>query len=123
MFSDFEVYGGAVGLNACCLYGGAPYNPQQIQLKRGVDIVVGTPGRIKVCFVLHFCALHLIFMFANFAYSWILWSTQDHIERGNIDFRALKFRVLDESDEMLRMGFVEDVELILGMQCCIVLSP
>ena len=39
---------------------------------------------------------------------------QDHIERGNIDFSSLKFRVLDEADEMLRMGFVEDVELILG---------
>ncbi|XP_073038154.1 DEAD-box ATP-dependent RNA helicase 7-like [Primulina eburnea] len=85
VFSDFEAYGGALGLNSCCLYGGSPYQPQQIQLKRGVDIVVGTPGRIK-----------------------------DHIERGNIDLRALKFRVLDEADEMLRMGFVEDVELILG---------
>ncbi|KAK6145649.1 hypothetical protein DH2020_022469 [Rehmannia glutinosa] len=83
--ADFETYGGALGLNSCCLYGGSPYQPQQNQLKRGVDIVVGTPGRIK-----------------------------DHIERGNIDFRALKFRVLDEADEMLRMGFVEDVELILG---------
>lgn len=40
---------------------------------------------------------------------------QDHIDRGNIDLSALKFRVLDEADEMLRMGFVEDVELILGM--------
>ena len=39
---------------------------------------------------------------------------QDHIERGNLDFSSLKFRVLDEADEMLRMGFVEDVELILG---------
>ena len=39
---------------------------------------------------------------------------QDHIERGNIDLSQLKFRVLDEADEMLRMGFVEDVELILG---------
>ncbi|XP_051123018.1 DEAD-box ATP-dependent RNA helicase 7-like [Andrographis paniculata] len=85
VFADFEVYGAALGLNACCLYGGAPYPPQQNQLKRGVDIVIGTPGRIK-----------------------------DHIERGNIDFRALQFRVLDEADEMLRMGFVEDVELILG---------
>ncbi|PIN09721.1 ATP-dependent RNA helicase [Handroanthus impetiginosus] len=85
VFSDFEVYGGALGLKSCCLYGGTPYQPQQVQLKRGVDIVIGTPGRIK-----------------------------DHIERGNIDFSALKFRVLDEADEMLRMGFVEDVELILG---------
>ncbi|KAL0341098.1 UNVERIFIED_CONTAM: DEAD-box ATP-dependent RNA helicase 7 [Sesamum radiatum] len=74
VFADFEVYGGALGLNSCCLYGGSPYQPQQIQLKRGVDIVVGTPGRIKIT----------------------------------------KFRVLDEADEMLRMGFVEDVELILG---------
>ncbi|CAK9161036.1 unnamed protein product [Ilex paraguariensis] len=83
--ADFEVYGRALGLCSCCLYGGAPYHSQQMQLKRGVDIVVGTPGRVK-----------------------------DHIERGNIDFSSLKFRVLDEADEMLRMGFVEDVELILG---------
>ncbi|MED6144045.1 DEAD-box ATP-dependent RNA helicase 7 [Stylosanthes scabra] len=83
--SDFEFYGAAVGLTSCCLYGGAPYQSQEIKLKRGVDIVVGTPGRIK-----------------------------DHIERENIDLSQLKFRVLDEADEMLRMGFVEDVELILG---------
>uniref|UniRef100_A0A6N2KCE2 DEAD-box ATP-dependent RNA helicase 7 n=1 Tax=Salix viminalis TaxID=40686 RepID=A0A6N2KCE2_SALVM len=85
VFDDFKVYGGAVGLNSCCVYGGASYQPQEFALKRGVDIVVGTPGRIK-----------------------------DHIEKGNIDLSLLKFRVLDESDEMLRMGFVEDVELILG---------
>ncbi|CAI9762374.1 unnamed protein product [Fraxinus pennsylvanica] len=85
VFSDFEFYGGALGLTSCCLYGGSPYQPQHVQLKRGVDVVIGTPGRIK-----------------------------DHIERGNIDFSSLKFRVLDEADEMLRMGFVEDVELILG---------
>ncbi|GLU20970.1 hypothetical protein SLE2022_371420 [Rubroshorea leprosula] len=85
VYADFEVYGGALGLASCCLYGGASYQAQDMKLRRGVDIVVGTPGRIK-----------------------------DHIERGNIDFRSLKFRVLDEADEMLRMGFVEDVELILG---------
>lgn len=39
---------------------------------------------------------------------------QDHIERNNLDLSNLKFRVLDEADEMLKMGFVEDVELILG---------
>lgn len=39
---------------------------------------------------------------------------QDHIERNNLDLSTLKFRVLDEADEMLRMGFVDDVELILG---------
>lgn len=50
MAADFEVYGRALGLNSCCLYGGAPMQAQQNQLKRGVDIVVGTPGRIKVCY-------------------------------------------------------------------------
>ncbi|KAG6478394.1 hypothetical protein ZIOFF_061836 [Zingiber officinale] len=83
--SDFEVYGGAVGLSSCCVYGGAPFRAQELSIKRGVDIVVGTPGRVK-----------------------------DHLERGTLDLRALSFRVLDEADEMLRMGFVEDVELILG---------
>ncbi|XVF53997.1 hypothetical protein PTKIN_Ptkin05aG0146100 [Pterospermum kingtungense] len=85
VFEDFEVYGVVLGVTSCCLYGGAPYHTQEIKLKRGVDIVIGTPGRIK-----------------------------DHIERGNIHLGSLKFRVLDEADEMLRMGFVDDVELILG---------
>lgn len=50
MFADFEVYGGAVGLTSCCIYGQSPYRQQEIQLKRGVDIVVGTAGRVKVPF-------------------------------------------------------------------------
>ncbi|XLT82526.1 hypothetical protein HN873_004279, partial [Arachis hypogaea] len=61
------------------IYGGAPYQTQESKLRRGVDIVVGTPGRVK-----------------------------DHIERKNIDLSQLKFHVLDEANEMLRMGFVED---------------
>ncbi|KAL4353657.1 hypothetical protein GQ457_06G038870 [Hibiscus cannabinus] len=85
VFEDFKVYGESLGLSSSCLYGGAPYHTQEMQLRRGVDIVIGTPGRIK-----------------------------DHIERGNIHLGSLKFRVLDEADEMLRMGFVDDVELILG---------
>jgi hypothetical protein len=48
--ADFEVYGGALGMSCCCLYGGAPYHSQEVKLKRGVDIVIGTPGRIKVTF-------------------------------------------------------------------------
>ncbi|KAH9297798.1 hypothetical protein KI387_029480 [Taxus chinensis] len=83
--SDFEVYGGSVGINTCCVYGGAPYGPQEHALRRGVDVVVGTPGRIK-----------------------------DHIERGTLNLKSLKFRVLDEADEMLNMGFVDAVENILG---------
>uniref|UniRef100_A0A1J3I4D4 RNA helicase n=1 Tax=Noccaea caerulescens TaxID=107243 RepID=A0A1J3I4D4_NOCCA len=85
VFADFDTYGGAVGLTSCCVYGGDPYQPQEYKLKRGVDIVVGTPGRIK-----------------------------DHLERQNLELTYLQFRVLDEADEMLRMGFVDDVELILG---------
>ncbi|CDP05280.1 unnamed protein product [Coffea canephora] len=85
VFTDFEVYGGALGLTSCCIYGQSPYRQQEIQLKRGVDIVIGTTGRVK-----------------------------DHIERENINFSSLRFRVLDEADEMLKMGFVDDVEFILG---------
>lgn len=83
--ADFETYGSAVGLSTVCVYGGAPYGPQENALRRGVDIVVGTPGRIK-----------------------------DHFERGTLNLKSLKFRILDEADEMLNMGFVDDVETILG---------
>ncbi|ONK56268.1 uncharacterized protein A4U43_C10F5850 [Asparagus officinalis] len=82
---DFEFYGGAVGLSACCVYGGASMRDQEHALKRGVDIIIGTPGRVK-----------------------------DLIERNSLDLKTLKFRVLDEADEMLNMGFVDDVEFILG---------
>ncbi|CAF2145031.1 unnamed protein product [Brassica napus] len=97
VFADFDAYGGSVGLTSCCVYGGDPYPPQQQKLKKGVDIVVGTPGRIKAC---------LFALFLN--------QITDHIERQNLDLTYLQFRVLDEADEMLRMGFVDDVELILG---------
>ncbi|KAJ6841433.1 DEAD-box ATP-dependent RNA helicase 7-like [Iris pallida] len=82
---DFEAYGQAVGLSACCVYGGSSMREQENALKRGVDVIVGTPGRVK-----------------------------DLIERNTLDLKALKFRVLDEADEMLNMGFVDDVEFILG---------
>ncbi|KAF6173156.1 hypothetical protein GIB67_028454, partial [Kingdonia uniflora] len=85
VYAEFEVYGGPLNLTRCYLYRGAPYHSQETSLKMGVDIVIGTPGRNK-----------------------------DHIERGNLDFSSLKFRVLDEADEMLKMGFVYDVELILA---------
>lgn len=65
-------------------YGGTSYATQERALRFGVDVIVGTPGRI-----------------------------QDHIERGNIDFSKLEFVVLDEADEMLSMGFQEQVERIL----------
>ena len=67
------------------VYGGQPYGPQIAQLKRGADIVVGTPGRIM-----------------------------DLIERKLLDFSHVRTVVLDEADEMLSMGFVEDIETILA---------
>lgn len=48
MAADFDAYGGSLGLSSCCIYGGDSYTAQENKLRRGVDIVVGTPGRIKV---------------------------------------------------------------------------
>lgn len=67
------------------VYGGQSIQKQINRLKRGVHIVVGTPGRIM-----------------------------DHLRRGTLTFNSLKMVVLDEADEMLRMGFIEDVEWILS---------
>lgn len=67
------------------VYGGQSYENQIRQLKRGVQVIVGTPGRVI-----------------------------DHIKRGTLKLNQLKYLVLDEADEMLRMGFIDDVELILS---------
>ncbi|CAI7786728.1 unnamed protein product [Closterium sp. NIES-53] len=82
---DFEYIGRAAGMSVVCVYGGAPMGPQERALFRGVDIVVGTPGRIK-----------------------------DLLQRGSLKLNEVRFRVLDEADEMLDMGFVDDVETILS---------
>jgi ATP-dependent RNA helicase DeaD len=71
-------------LNLLPVYGGQPIDRQIRSLKRGVDIVVGTPGRII-----------------------------DHINRKTLDLSEIDFLVLDEADEMLNMGFIDDIELIL----------
>jgi ATP-dependent RNA helicase DeaD len=68
------------------LYGGAPYGPQLSSLRRGAQIVVGTPGRVA-----------------------------DHLEKGTLDLRNVGYFVLDEADEMLQMGFLEEVENIFGL--------
>ncbi len=67
------------------IYGGQNYNLQFKSLKRGAQVVVGTPGRIM-----------------------------DHLNRGTLDLTELKAMVLDEADEMLRMGFIDDVETIMA---------
>ena len=65
------------------VYGGSAYGPQLAGLRRGAQVVVGTPGRVI-----------------------------DHIAKGSLDLSELQYLVLDEADEMLRMGFAEDVEQI-----------
>ncbi len=73
------------GVHVLPVYGGQGYGVQLSALRRGVHIVVGTPGRIM-----------------------------DHLDKGTLDLSELRFLVLDEADEMLNMGFAEDVETILA---------
>jgi ATP-dependent RNA helicase DeaD len=72
------------GFHVVPIYGGQSYTPQLHSLRRGVHVVVGTPGRVM-----------------------------DHIKRDTLQLATLKHFVLDEADEMLRMGFIDDVEWIL----------
>jgi ATP-dependent RNA helicase DeaD len=72
-------------LNVLPIYGGQSYNVQLAGLRRGAQVVVGTPGRVI-----------------------------DHLERGTLDLSHIDYLVLDEADEMLAMGFAEDVERILA---------
>lgn len=72
------------GFHVVPIYGGQSYAPQLHSLHRGVHVVVGTPGRVM-----------------------------DHIKQGSLKLATLKHIVLDEADEMLRMGFIDDVEWVL----------
>ncbi|HTE40939.1 MAG TPA: DEAD/DEAH box helicase, partial [Steroidobacteraceae bacterium] len=81
----FQKYASHIsGFHVLPIYGGQSYTPQLTSLKRGVHVVVGTPGRIM-----------------------------DHLKRQTLDLSKLKHLVLDEADEMLHMGFIDDVEWIL----------
>jgi len=73
------------GLNVLAVYGGSPFLPQQRALARGAQVVVGTPGRVL-----------------------------DHLDRRTLKMDDVRFLVLDEADEMLRMGFAEDVDRVLS---------
>ncbi len=82
----FERYAAHLpGLHVLPVYGGQAYGVQLSALRRGVHVIVGTPGRIM-----------------------------DHLQKGTLDLTELRFLVLDEADEMLKMGFQEDVETILA---------
>lgn len=72
------------GFHVLPIYGGQSYTPQLKGLKRGAHVIVGTPGRVM-----------------------------DHMKRGSLPLNAMSFLVLDEADEMLQMGFIDDIEWIL----------
>ncbi|MBX3053082.1 MAG: DEAD/DEAH box helicase [Caldilineaceae bacterium] len=80
-----HIYGKHLGVRVLAVYGGQPYARQITRLKKGVDIVVGTPGRLL-----------------------------DLIQRRSLDLSQVRMLVLDEADEMLSMGFIEDIETILA---------
>lgn len=76
--------GAYTGVRVLTIYGGQSINVQLDHLRRGVHVIVGTPGRVI-----------------------------DHLKRGSLDLRKTRFVVLDEADTMLDMGFIEDIEFIL----------
>ncbi|NNF04098.1 MAG: DEAD/DEAH box helicase [Rhodothermales bacterium] len=80
IYSEFERIRGGSGLRATVIYGGVRYEPQIRDLKAGVQVVIGTPGRIL-----------------------------DHIQRRNLKLGDLRMLILDEADEMLSMGFYPDM--------------
>ncbi len=82
---SMAVYGKHLDVRVLAVYGGQPYGPQISRLNRGVDVVVGTPGRLL-----------------------------DLMERNSLNIKHIRTLVLDEADEMLNMGFMEDVEKILA---------
>jgi len=79
-----KAYGRHLRLRSAVVYGGVGYQPQEDALRRGVDVLIATPGRLL-----------------------------DHMGRGNVDYRTLEVLILDEADRMLDMGFIRDVRRII----------
>ena len=80
-----DEYGNCLNVRVLAVYGGQPYSRQITRLRQGVDIVVGTPGRLL-----------------------------DLIQKRELDLSCVSTIVLDEADEMLSMGFIDDIEEILS---------
>jgi superfamily II DNA/RNA helicase len=83
---NFEIYGKNHKLNMALLIGGVSFPDQERALERGADVLIATPGRLL-----------------------------DHVERGGILLNDVKILVIDEADRMLDMGFIPDVERIVGL--------
>jgi len=86
VYEETVKFGEPLGISSVAVYGGVGYGPQLDAFKRGVHIVVGTPGRLL-----------------------------DHIMQGNLNLNSIRDLVLDEADEMLSMGFYPDMKRIHGL--------
>jgi ATP-dependent RNA helicase RhlE len=82
---SFRTYGRGVRLKTAVVYGGVGYHPQMANFKKGIDILVATPGRLL-----------------------------DHLNQGNVDLSKVEILVLDEGDRMLDMGFIHDIRKIMN---------
>lgn len=85
VYEELSTLGQSFGLRAEVFHGGASYGPQESALRSGIDILVATPGRAI-----------------------------DHLQRGTLDLGNVQHAVLDEADEMLNMGFADDIESIFS---------
>ena len=83
---QFELFGKNSSINSCLVHGGVGYGRQTDELKKGVDVVIATPGRLL-----------------------------DHSARGSVDLRSVKILILDEVDRMLDLGFIDDVLRIIAL--------
>jgi ATP-dependent RNA helicase RhlE len=83
--ASVRTYGRHVRISSAAIYGGVGFGPQASQLRRGVDIVVATPGRLL-----------------------------DHLDRGKLDLSRIEMFVLDEADRMLDMGFMPAIERVIA---------
>ena len=81
-----DTYGRHLDLRSAVIFGGVKINPQIAQLKRGVDVLIATPGRLL-----------------------------DHIQQGTLDLSKIEILVLDEADRMLDMGFIHDIRRVLAL--------
>ena len=81
-----ELYGKHLPYKSCVIFGGVKINPQIAQLRKGVDIVIATPGRLL-----------------------------DHLSQQTINLSKVEFLILDEADRMLDMGFINDIKKILAI--------
>ncbi len=86
VFESVEAYGKYIPLRATCVYGGVDINPQIAALRRGIEIVIATPGRLL-----------------------------DHIQQKTVQLGQVEILVLDEADRMLDMGFIPDIRRILTL--------